>query len=109
MDSLTISPTNEKREDKEVVLPSLDLTPVDPPWWKEDDKDWNIEEMLRIDREIGTTGICLGANLATPCGASSFRRPLTTGAAVEATWSHLVAPCMVLDPGVLIVVFASEV
>ena len=52
---------------------------------------------------------CLGANLATPCGASSFRRPLTTGAGVEATWSHLVTPCMVLVDGVLIVVYASVV
>ena len=27
-----------------------------------------------------------------PCGASSFLRPLTTGAGVEATWSHLFTP-----------------
>ena len=51
---------------------------------------------------------CLGANLATPCGASSVRRPLTTGAGVEATWSHLVTPFMALDAGVLIDVYASE-
>ena len=52
---------------------------------------------------------CLGANLATPCGASSFRRPLTTGAGVEVTWSHLVVPCMVLVDGVLIAVYTSVV
>ena len=52
---------------------------------------------------------CLGANLATPCGVSSFRRPLTTGADVEATWSHLATPCMALDAEVLIVVYASKV
>ena len=53
--------------------------------------------------------IVLGANLVRPCGASSFLRPLTTGAGVEATWSHLVTPCMVLVDGVLIVVYTSVV
>ena len=52
---------------------------------------------------------CLGANLATPCGASSFRIPLPAGAGVEATWSHLITPCMVLVDGVLIVVYTSVV
>ena len=53
--------------------------------------------------------IVLGANLVRPCGASSFLRPLTTGAGVEATWSHLVTPCIVLVDGVLIVVYTSVV
>ena len=52
---------------------------------------------------------CLGANLTTPCGASSVRRPLTTGAGVEVTWSLLITPCIVLVDGVLIAVYNSVV
>ena len=77
MDTLTISPTNEKREDEEVVLPSLDLTsPADPPWWKEDDEDWNIEEMLRIDREMGTTGKCYFCDFSCEPAVTFYNVPL---------------------------------
>ena len=52
---------------------------------------------------------CLAASLATPCGASSFCRPLTTGAGVKQTWSHLVTPSMALVDGVFIVMYTSVV
>ena len=58
MDTLTISPTNEKREEEEDPS-SPDLKPEDPPWWKEDDIDWSVNETLRISNEMGRTGKCL--------------------------------------------------
>ena len=58
LDTLAISPTNAKREEKEEDLPIPDLNPEHPPWWKEDDEDWSIDETLRIANEMGRTGKC---------------------------------------------------
>ena len=59
LDTLTISPTNEKREEEEEEHPSSpDLKPGDPPWWKEDDIDWSVNETNRIMNEQGRTGKC---------------------------------------------------
>ena len=58
MDTLTISPTSEKREEEEDPS-SPDLKPENPPWWKEDDIDWSVNETLRISNEMGRTGKCL--------------------------------------------------
>ena len=58
LDTLAISPTNEKREEKEEDLPISDLNPEPPPWWKEDDEDWSIDETLRIANEMGRSGKC---------------------------------------------------
>ena len=55
--TLTISPTNEKREEEEDPS-SPDLKPGDPPWWKEDDIDWSVNETNRIMNEQGRTGKC---------------------------------------------------
>ena len=57
LDTLTISPTNEKREEEEDPS-SPDLKPGDPPWWKEDDIDWSVNETNRIMNEQGRTGKC---------------------------------------------------
>ena len=57
MDTLTISPTNEKREEEEDPS-SPNLKPGDPPWWKEDDIDWSVKETNRIMNEQGRTGKC---------------------------------------------------
>ena len=57
LDTLTISPTNEKREEEEHPS-SADLHPGDPPWWKEDDIDWSVNETNRIMNEQGRTGKC---------------------------------------------------
>ena len=57
LDTLTISPTNEKREEEEDPS-SPNLKPGDPPWWKEDDIDWSVNETNRIMNEQGRTGKC---------------------------------------------------
>ena len=57
LDTLTISPTNEKREEEEHPS-SPDLKPGDPPWWKEDDIDWSVNETNRIMNEQGRSGKC---------------------------------------------------
>ena len=58
LDTLAISPTNEKREEEEEDLPTSNLKPEHPPWWKEEDEDWSIDETLRIANEMGRTGKC---------------------------------------------------
>ena len=57
MDTLTISPTNKKREEEEDAS-SPNLKPGDPPWWKENDIDWSVNETNRIMNEQGRTGKC---------------------------------------------------
>ena len=57
LDTLTISPINEKREEEEDPS-SPNLKPGDPPWWKEDDIEWSVNETNRIMNEQGRTGKC---------------------------------------------------
>ena len=79
LDTLAISPTSEKREEKEEDLPISDLNPEQPPWWKEDDEDWSIDETLRIANEMGRTGKCFFCNFTcepNPGVASWFNEPL---------------------------------
>ena len=57
LDTLTISPTNKKREEEEDAS-SPNLKPGDPPWWKENDIDWSVNETNRIMNEQGRTGKC---------------------------------------------------
>ena len=79
LDTLAISPTNAKREEKEEDLPIPDLNPEHPPWWKEDDEDWSIDETLRIANEMGRTGKCFFCNFTcepNPGVASWFNEPL---------------------------------
>ena len=52
LDTLTISPTNEKREEEEDPS-SPDLKSENPPWWKEDNIDWSVNETKRIMDEQG--------------------------------------------------------
>ena len=59
LDTLTISPTIEKREELEEENPSSpDLKPGDPPWWREDNIEWSVEETQRIMHEQGKSGKC---------------------------------------------------
>ena len=77
LDTLAISPTNEKREEED--LPTPDLKPEHPPWWKEDDEDWSIDETLRIDNEMGRTGKCIFCDFScepNPGVASWYNEPL---------------------------------
>ena len=82
LDTLAISPTNEKREEVEDP-PTPDLKPEQlsehPPWWKEDDEDWSIDETLRIDNEMGRTGKCIFCDFScepNPGVASWYNEPL---------------------------------
>ena len=81
LDTLAISPTNEKREEEEEEedLPTPDLKPEHPPWWKEDDEDWSIDETLRIANEMGRTGKCIFCDFTcepNPGVASWYNEPL---------------------------------
>ena len=65
LDTLTISPNNERREEEEEEkeeapsTPSTpDFWPEGPPWWKPYDKDWSIKETSRIHNEMGRSGKC---------------------------------------------------
>ena len=78
LDALAISPTNEKREEKEEDLPISDFKPEHPPWWKEDDEDWSIDETLRIANEMGRSGKCFFCDFTcepNPGVASWFNEP----------------------------------
>ena len=57
LDTLTISPINEKREEEEDPS-SPNLKSGDPPWWREDDIDWGVKETHRIMNEQGRSGKC---------------------------------------------------
>ena len=57
LDTLTISPINEKREEEEDPS-SPNLKSGDPPWWREDDIDWSVKETHRIMNEQGRSGKC---------------------------------------------------
>ena len=80
LDTLAISPTNEKREEEEEEdLPTPDLKSEHPPWWKEDDEDWSIDETLRIANEMGRTGKCIFCDFTcepNPGVASWYNEPL---------------------------------
>ena len=79
LDTLAISPTNEKREEEEEDLPTSNLKPEHPPWWKEEDEDWSIDETLRIANEMGRTGKCIICDFScepNPGVASWYNEPL---------------------------------
>ena len=79
LDTLAISPTNEKREEEEEDLPTSNLKPEHPPWWKEEDEDWSIDETLRIANEMGRTGKCIFCDFScepNPGVASWYNEPL---------------------------------
>ena len=78
LDTLTISPTTEKREEEEDP-PTPNLKPEHPPWWKEDDEDWSVDETLRIENEMGRTGKCFFCDFScqpNPGVAPWFNEPL---------------------------------
>jgi hypothetical protein len=61
LDTLTISPNNEKREEEEASS-TPDLKPEDTPRyvfkWNGDDIDESIEEATRVHNEMGGSGKC---------------------------------------------------
>ena len=78
LDTLAISPTNEKREEEEEDLPTSNLKPQ-TAWWKEEDEDWSIDETLRIANEMGRTGKCIFCDFScepNPGVASWYNEPL---------------------------------
>ena len=78
LDTLTISPTNKKREEEEYPS-SPDLKPGDPPWWKEDDIDWSVNETNRIMNEQGRSGKCYFCDFScepNPVECPWYNRPL---------------------------------